>query len=116
MLHFAPRHGTFSFTCKPNSRLARRAAANDNGLVQPGGAAGANDQAGDEASDHDALLEAALRLFAAHGLSAAQRAHDAALIAERIGEPDKARWWMAICAVLDGGLARSFDRRTGGHG
>jgi hypothetical protein len=107
MLRFTSRHGATSSPLKPQRGLARHAAANDNGLVRPDGDAGADDQ--------EALLEAALRLFAAHGLSAALRAHDAALIAERMGESDKARWWMAICAVLDGGLARGFDRRTGGR-
>jgi hypothetical protein len=107
MLRFAPRSGSIASLVKPHQGRARRAAANDNGLTpgltRPGGDAGAKDD--------DDLLEAALRLFAAHGLSAAQRALDAARIADRMGEPEQARWWMAICEALGGGLARGFDRR-----
>ncbi len=111
MLRFAPRSGSIAALVKPHQARAR-AAANDNGLTRPDGAADKNNCANDDA---DALLEAALRLFAAHGLSAALRAYEAAQIAERMGEHDKARWWMAICASLDGGLARGFDRRTSGR-
>jgi hypothetical protein len=111
MLRFAPRSGSIASLVKPQHGHKRRTAANDNGLTRPDGTAGGT--AG--ANDHDDLIEAALRLFAAHGLSAAQRAHEAAVIAARMGERDKARWWMAICAALDGGLARGFDRREGGR-
>jgi hypothetical protein len=107
MLRFAPRSGSIASLVKPHHGLARRAAANDNGNTRPGGDAGANDD--------DDLLEAALRLFAAHGLSAAQRALEAARIAQRMGEPAQARWWMAICEALGGGLARGFDRRESGR-
>ena len=111
MLHFAPRYGKISPCLKPMHKQARRAAANDNSFPRPdgavGGAAGANDD--------DALLEAALRLFGAHGLSAAQRAYEAAEIAEKLAEPDNARWWTTIGRVLDGGLAYSFDRRESGR-
>ncbi len=113
MLRFAPRAGSIAVLVNPQRGRARRAAANDNGLARP--AANSDDGRADDGRTDDAgaLLEAALRLFAAHGLSAAQRAHEAAVIAARIGEPAQARWWMAISAALDGGLARGFDRREG---
>ena len=119
MLHFAPRYGKISPCLKPMHKQARRAAANDNSFPRPDGAVGgavggaAGRAAG--ANDDDALLEAALRLFGAHGLSAAQRAYEAAEIAEKLAEPDNARWWTTIGRVLDGGLAYSFDRRESGR-
>ena len=111
MLRFVPRHGMISPCLKPMHRQARRAAANDNSFPQPDGAA----SGAGSANDDDALLEAALRLFGAHGLSAAQRAYEAAEIAEKLAEPDNARWWKTIGRVLDGGMAYSFDRREGGR-
>ncbi len=60
-------------------------AANDNG----GGIGG------------EALLHAALRHFAEHGLSAAGRARDNAEAAFFAGRSDDYRWWMAICTALD---------------
>jgi hypothetical protein len=49
----------------------------------------------------DQLLKAALRHFAEHGLSAAERARDNAETAFFAGDSDNYRWWMAICATLD---------------
>jgi hypothetical protein len=60
-------------------------AANDNG-----------DPAGGER-----LLQAALRHFAEHGLSAAGRARDNAEKAFFEGRSQDYRWWMAICTALD---------------
>ena len=47
------------------------------------------------------LLHAALRHFAEHGLSAADRARENAEIAFFAGRSDEYRWWMAICTALD---------------
>ena len=47
------------------------------------------------------LLRAALRHFAQHGLSAAERARDNAESAFFAGDSDQYRWWMAICTTLD---------------
>ena len=47
------------------------------------------------------LLQAALRHFAEHGLSAARRARDNAEAAFFAGRSDDYRWWMAICTALD---------------
>jgi hypothetical protein len=47
------------------------------------------------------LLKAALRHFAEHGLSAAERARDNAEAAFFAGDREQYRWWMAICTALD---------------
>jgi hypothetical protein len=95
MLRFAPRYGRVSpCLVRPvqvRARAVIRRAANDNG---------------DRATplhwgEDGAMLEAALRLFAAHGISAAQRAADEAEIARTGGDIDKARWWIGVCRTLD---------------
>lgn len=114
MLHFAPRYGIISpcLNWGPNRDALRlRAlrvprAANDNGAALAASKTGANDS---DAHD-DALLEAALRLFAAHGLSAAQRACEAAQIAADGGDAASAEWWIAVCATLDGPKAKALQR------
>ncbi|WP_421848503.1 hypothetical protein [Novosphingobium sp.] len=114
MLHFAPRYGMISpclhwrlnwGAVRPRSLRVPRA-ANDNGAAVRGRTAGANDQDAHE----EALLAAALRLFAAHGLSAAQRACEAAEIAAGSGDSAGAEWWIAVCAMLDGPMARAMER------
>lgn len=47
------------------------------------------------------LLNAALRHFAEHGLSAAERARHNAEQAFFAGRSEDYRWWMAICSTLD---------------
>lgn len=47
------------------------------------------------------LLKAALRHFAEHGLSAAERARENAETAFFAGNREEYRWWMAICTALD---------------
>ncbi|WP_298191845.1 hypothetical protein [Novosphingobium sp.] len=114
MLHFAPRYGIIS-PClhwgQNRKTLRSRAmrlpcAANDNGAALARRKLSANDT---EAHD-DALLTAALRLFAAHGLSAAQRACEAAEIAAAGGDSAGAEWWIAVCAMLDGPMAKALAR------
>jgi hypothetical protein len=110
MLHFAPRYGIIS-PCLNWGKIRKRdmrlpIAANDTGAARTGRSTGANDL---EAHD-EALLEAALRMFAAHGLSAAQRACEAAEIAGAGGDSAGAEWWIAVCGALDGPLARSAQR------
>lgn len=65
-------------------------AANDNAI-----GIGGKDVGGER------LLRAALRHFAEHGLSAAERARDNAETAFFAGDSDQYRWWMAICTTLD---------------
>lgn len=110
MLHFAPRYGIIS-PCLNWGKIRQRAlrlpgAANDNGAARPGRNSGANDHD----STDEALLEAALRLFGAHGLSAAQRACEAAEIAQAGGDSAGAAWWIAVCGALDGPMAKAAQR------
>ncbi|MFN4134498.1 MAG: hypothetical protein ACK4G2_02515 [Novosphingobium sp.] len=58
-----------------------------------------------------AALEAALRLFAAHGFAAAERARDAALIADANADPERAEFWLAVCHTLDRRLTRTLIKR-----
>lgn len=100
MLHFAPRYGIVS-PCLTRARDLRvRRPANDNWAWK-----GANDDIG---TREDALLEAALRMFAAHGLSAALRACEASEIAAAGGDHEGAEWWLEVCATFDGAMARAF--------
>jgi len=118
MLHFAPRYGIIS-PCLNWGLIRRRAVrlarpANDNGAALPGKREGANDDAaGARRAREDALLAAALRLFAAHGLSAAQRACEAAELAAASEDHAGAEWWIAVCASLDAPMARACAAQTG---
>lgn len=94
-LRFSPAR---TITGSPIARaLARRSlarAANDNG---------------DPGVKDDAVLHAALRHFAAHGLGAAMTALREAQRAEADGDLQANAWWMGICRTLDRRLA---DRAT----
>jgi hypothetical protein len=96
MLRFAPRYGIISPCLSRKIEARHLRAVNDNGarpLCQ------------------DGALDTALRLFAAHGFSAAARARDAAVIAERSGEPGRVEFWVEVCATLDRRMARDFLER-----
>ncbi|MCW1381568.1 hypothetical protein OLX02_01905 [Novosphingobium sp. KCTC 2891] len=104
MLRFAPAYGIVSpCLVRPATGWLLPRAANDNTrAVMP---------LIDNAPAGDALLGAALRLFAAHGLSAAARACEEAADAERRGDSTLAAWWIEVCRTLDRGMAREFSRR-----
>jgi hypothetical protein len=90
MLRFAPRYGIISPALVRPSRQIWRPAGNDNQRAAP-------------ASDStlgDARVQAALRLFASHGLAAAARARLAAANATARGDDDDARWWDEISKML----------------
>lgn len=71
----------------------------------------ANDNA---AEPHgDALLRAALRLFAEHGLGAAHRAQAQAEDAFFAGDRDRYRWWLTVTRTLDRKLAVELSGRMG---
>ena len=72
-------------------------AVNDNG-ADPGG---------------DALLRAALRLFADHGLGAGHRAQTEAEAAFFSGDRARYRWWLAVTRTLDRQLAVDLAGRMG---
>lgn len=64
----------------------------------------------------DALLKAALRHFAAHGLGAADHARGQAAKAFFAGDREQYRWWLSICRTLDRRMADAvtahFDADT----
>lgn len=70
--------------------------ANDNGDERPA----------------DALLHAALRHFAEHGLAAAQRARKQAEAAFFAGDRQGYAWWLEICRALDRRMASELDARA----
>lgn len=90
MLRFSPRYGIVSPALVRPSRMRPLHAVNDNS--RPG-------QAGRALGDE--TLEAALRLFAVHGLSAAERASAEAANACERGDIEQAVWWDEIVALLD---------------
>jgi hypothetical protein len=98
MLRFAPRYGIVSPALVRPSRLRRRFAVNDNARNEGGAVAPAPIAAGMAISD--ARVQAALRLFAAHGLSAAERARRAAANANARGDETDAEWWSEISRML----------------
>ena len=74
--------------------------------------AGACNDNGSDPQD-DALLRAALRLFADHGLGAGHRAQVEAEKAFFAGERDRYRWWLAVTRTLDRKLAVELAGRMG---
>ena len=61
----------------------------------------------------DALLRAALRLFADHGLGAGHRAQTQAEAAFFTGDRERYRWWLAVTRTLDRKLAVELAGRMG---
>lgn len=64
----------------------------------------------------DTLLRGALRHFAEHGLSAAERARENAESAFFAGDSEQYRWWLAICHALDRRMASAVAARSGTAG
>ncbi|WP_353229578.1 hypothetical protein [Novosphingobium sp.] len=108
MLHFAPRYGIAAPALVRPSRQIWRPAMNDNQRPAPdrkstGLAANDAVATADQVIDgsiSDVRVQAALRLFAAHGLSAAERARLAAASANARGDDNDARWWNEISLML----------------
>ncbi|MBO9516704.1 MAG: hypothetical protein J7493_01410 [Porphyrobacter sp.] len=65
-----------------------------------------NDNGRDDQSD--ALLHAALRHFAEHGLAAAHRARKQAEAAFFAGDRQGYAWWLEICRALDRRMAQDL--------
>jgi hypothetical protein len=80
----------------PEARAAISAPSNDNNAVH---------------SD-DALLNAALRHFAEHGMAAASHARCSAEAAFFAGDRSAYRWWLGVCRTLDRRLARELAAGT----
>jgi hypothetical protein len=90
----APQHRYAPRMSRRRMREASGAAANDN----------------DESSD--ALLHAALRHFAEHGLAAASRARKQAETALLAGDRQAYLSWLEICRVLDRRMAGEIELRA----
>ena len=93
MLRFVPRYGIISPALVRPSRLGWRAAVNDNPRDADAQVCGTE-------VFSDERVRAALRLFAAHGLSAAERARMAAANANARGDDHDAAWWNEISRLL----------------
>lgn len=89
MLRFSPRYGIVAPALVPASRQIWRRAANDNRSTAPANPALA-----------DPRVQAALRLFAEHGLSAGEHAQRQAANADAQGHDSDARWWQDIGRML----------------
>jgi len=72
-----------------------------------------NDNGGDRTSD--AMLHAALRHFAEHGLAAAHRARKQAEAAFFAGDRQGYDWWLEICRALDRRMARELGLDLAGR-
>ena len=87
-VHFAPARGQAS---TPLARVLGQ------GRTYPA----ANDEPQATASQINATTQAALRLFAKHGLGAAAEARKTAELALQSGDEAEYSNWMQICRVLD---------------
>jgi hypothetical protein len=96
MLRFAPRYGIISPCLSRRIHPRHVRAVNDNATLS---------------ICQDEALDTALRLFAAHGFSAAARARDAAVIAQHSGEAERVTFWVEVCATLDRRMAQDFMKR-----
>ena len=74
----------------------------------------ANDDLAD--GEGEALLRAALRLFANHGLGAARHAQAAAEAAFFAADRERYRWWLAVTRTLDRRLAVELAASVERHG
>ena len=87
---------------------------NDNG-AELAVTATANDNAAANPLDN-AIVTAALRLFAQHGLASAQRAVENAESCFWANDPLGHKWWMAVLRQLDNNLVASTQgRETDNH-
>lgn len=101
---------TIRFAAPPGTlapRMSLRRIRESNGLP-------ANDNGGERMTD--AMLHAALRHFAEHGLAAAHRARKQAEAAFFAGDRQGYQWWLEICRALDRRMAATIDFRGAGGG
>lgn len=109
--------GSFPETQMIKLSPAAASAPGRRALVRPSSAphmvpVAANDDITD--AEGEALLRAALRLFANHGLGAARHAQTAAETAFFGGDRESYRWWLAVTRTLDRKLAVELSGRIGG--
>lgn len=97
-IRFAAPPSTLSASLDPTQRGVTMALpAND------------NDSLAEVTEAEDAMLRAALRHFAVHGLAAAQRARRQAETAFFAGDRPAYQWWLGICRTLDRRMAAAID-------
>ena len=106
MLRFFPRYGIVAPALVAASRQTPRRAANDNAAGRAAGGR-ANPALADP------RVQAALRLFARHGLSAAEHARFQAANADAHGHDRDARWWHDISTMLGQRAAGARGLRLG---
>ncbi len=90
---------------RPAGPLVRR-------LVAPATGPAANDNGGGKSTD-PAIVEAALRHFAEHGLGAARAARHKAEQAFFADDRVQYRWWLEVCRQLDRRMAVIASREFG---
>jgi hypothetical protein len=96
------------FAAPPQARKVRLSGAQARAAV----ARAINDN--NAAPSDDALLRAALRHFAEHGLAAASQARRRAEVAFFAGDRNAYRWWLGICRTLDRRMAAAAEFRDAG--
>lgn len=100
-IHFALAEGRLRPRLSPSAaRAALVRPANDNRLVE---------------SADDAMLHAALRQFAQHGIGAADHARKQAEKAFFAGDTETYRWWLGVCRTLDRRMAATLVRQAEGE-
>lgn len=112
-IHFAAAEGNLRpRLTTAQARAAVNRAANDNRRDFAGGRPLANDE-------NQAILHAALRQFAAHGIGAATHARAQAEDAFFAGDRQTYQWWLAVCRTLDrrmaAMLAKTADKTEAGE-
>lgn len=106
-IHFAAAEGNLRARLTPaQARAAVNRAANDNMRDFAAGLP----LAGDETQ---AILHAALRQFAAHGIGAAAHARQQAEQAFFAGDRQTYQWWLGICRTLDRRMASALANKAG---
>lgn len=104
-IHFAAARGSNgNYTMSPVARVLTRRpiqrVANDNGQLSNG------------LGRNNPLMQAALRHFAQHGLSAASEAKKCAEDAFFAGDREAYDWWIGVCRTLDKRMAAEIQRQN----
>lgn len=100
-VHFAAaRNANTSPVARVLTRRPIMRVANDNGHLSNG------------LGRDNPLMQAALRHFAQHGLSAAEEAKKSAEEAFFAGDREAYDWWVGICRTIDKRLAAEIQRKN----
>lgn len=100
-VHFAAaRNANTSPVARVLTRRPIARVANDNGRLSHG------------LGRDNPLMQAALRHFAEHGLSAAEEAKKSAEKAFFAGDREAYDWWVGICRTIDKRLAAEIQREN----